>query len=623
MTHTVSRHAIAASRPLVLALAIASALSSSAFAQTAPDRVIVTASRTPQSAEDVLSDYEVIDAEEIAQAGQRSIVDLLQQKRGIEITRTGGVGNTSSVFIRGAANSQSVVLVDGVRIGSSTIGGATWETIPLSQVDHIEIVYGPLSSLYGADAMGGVIQIFTKQGDGGPHINAAAGVGSYKTRNLEASINGSNGSDTKFRYALQAARETSDGFSASKPGAGTYTYNPDKDGYTRESASGRFSVEYVKGHEAGFNFINSKLDAQFDAGLGHDDRMVQKLENYALFSRDKFAPNWTSYAQLSQSSDKSFTDASFGQSDVNTKQTQATWQNDIVLGANVLQLVAERREEKVDPADAVQAGKRTTKSFATSYQLKEGSHLASIALRYDNSSQFGSHTTGSVEYGYRLSSQLRVNASYGTSFRAPTFNDLYYPGYGISSNKPEQGKNLEAGLRFDDGTTRASAVYYHNRITDLINYAFVCPIEQPTHPYGCAYNVDQALLTGLSLAGDTRFGNLTLRATLDLQDPRDETSDKRLARRAKKHGSIGTEYGVDAYSVGAELVFSGERYDDAGNNNRLGGYGLLNLYANYEFSPGWKAFARWNNVMDKNYELARNYATPGSNVFVGVRYAMK
>ncbi|HYD78634.1 MAG TPA: TonB-dependent receptor [Paucimonas sp.] len=623
MTHNVSRHALAASAPLALALAVASVFPSAACAQSTAERVVVTAARMPQSAKDVLSDHLVITAEEIELAGQGSITDLLQQKRGIEITRTGGVGNTASVFIRGAANAQNVVLVDGVRIGSSTLGGATWETIPLSQVERIEIVYGPLSSLYGADAMGGVIQIFTKQGDGAPRLSAAAGVGGFKTRNLEAGIGGSTGVATTFRYALQAARETSDGFSASKPGAGLYTYNPDKDGYTRESASGRIGVEYAKGHEAGISFINSKLDVQFDAGAGHDDRMIQKLENVAFHSKNRFAPNWSSRLQLARSADKGYTDASYGRSDINTKQTQASWQNDIAFGTDVLQLVAERRVEKVEPATAAQAGKRTTNSFAGSYQLKRGSHLASASLRHDRNSQFGSHSTGSLEYGYRFAEAWRANVSYGTSFRAPTFNDLYYPGYGVASNRPESGKNAEVGLHYNTGATHASAVYYRNRFTDLITYAPVCPVEQSTHPYGCAYNVNEAVLSGWSLSADTKLGNLALRAAFDLQDPRDKTTDKLLPRRAKKHGSLGAEYGAHAYKVGAELVFSGARFDDFGNRNRLAGYGLLNLYANYQFALGWNLFGRWNNVADKDYELARNYATPGSNVFVGVRYSMK
>jgi vitamin B12 transporter len=335
------------------------------------------------------------------------------------------------------------------------------------------------------------------------------------------------------------------------------------------------------------------------------------------------SPHWTSQLQLAQSADKSRTDASYGKSTTDTTQTQLGWQNDFTFGTDVLQVVADHREEKVDSTTAGISGKRITNSLAASYQLRRGAHLASAALRNDHSSQYGSHTTGSVEYGYRISQQLRANASYGTSFRAPSFNELYYPNYGFASNKPEKSKNAETGLYYSEGSTRASAVYYRNRVTDLLVYAPVCPVEQATHQFGCAYNVDQALLTGLSLAADSKFGDIGVHGSLDFQDPHDETTGKRLARRARRHGSVAVDYGVAVYKVGAELVFAGDRFDDIGNNNRLGGYGLLNLYASYELAPSWSLFGRWNNATGKNYELARNYATPGSNVFVGVRYAMK
>lgn len=618
-----------AAKPLAIALAVAAAFSSPAVvAQTSQDNalspIVVTASRTPQSAKDVLSDNIVITAEEIARSGHTSLTDLLQQKRGIELTRTGGIGNTASVFIRGAENRQSIVLIDGVRIGSSTAGGATWETIPLSQVDHVEIVYGPLSSLYGADAMGGVIQIFTKQGDGAPRANVSAGAGSFGTRNVQAGVAGATSGDMKLRYAIQAAHEEADGFSASKPGPGAFAFNPDKDGYKRDSVSGQLGFDLAKGHELGFTFLQSRLNAQFDAGPGYDDRTVQKLENVALYSKNKFLPAWTSHLQLSQSADKSSTDAAaYGKSDIDTRQTNISWQNDIAFGTDVLQLVLERREEKVDTTLTGLAGKRTTNSAAASYQLKQGNHLASVAIRNDNSSQFGTHATGSIDYGYRITTALRANASIGTSFRAPTFNELYYPGFGIASNKPEKGKNAEAGLYYDAGDAQLSVVYYRNRITDLLVYMPVCPVETATHPFGCQYNVDQALLTGVSLGASTRLGRFTVRGSLDVQDPRDETTDQRLTRRARQHGSIGIEYGAHAVNAGAELVFSGARYDDFANLNRLGGYGVLNLHASYDFAPNWSVFGRWNNVTDKNYELARNFATPGSNLFVGVRYGMK
>lgn len=626
MILTPSRIAAASATPLALALNVAFnlALPASALAQTADkklDAVLVTATRSPQVAVDVLSDNVVIGAEDIARSGETTLVGLLQRQRGIEIARNGGPGTAASLFIRGTNNNQSLVLVDGVRVGSSTTGGANWSAIPLSQIDHIEVVYGPLSSLYGADALGGVVQIFTKQGDGAPAPTVAVGAGSNGLRAAEAGISGAAGSGTILRYAVRAAHEEADGFSATKPGA--YGYNPDKDGYKNDSVSGRLSAEWARGHEFGVTFLSNRIDSQFDNGTTFNDRNVQRVQTVALFSKDKFAPNWTSIAQLSQSDDKLDSIVASGTTHFNTRQNGLSWQNDIVLGTDLLQLIAERREEKVDTSTAALNRERDTNSLAAAYQLRRGAHLLAASLRNDNSAQFGSKATGGIAYGYRLSSSVRVNASYGTSFRAPTFNELYYPAYGTPANKPEQGKNAEAGIYFEDGTATLSAVVYRNRITDLIVSTPVCPVDVATHPYGCAYNVNHALLTGLTLGARTVFGHTTLRGSLDWQDPRDETTDRILARRARVHGTVGVEQAAGPLLVGADLTLSGKRFDDPANANVLGGYGLLDLHASYDLGPNWSLVGRWNNVLDKKYELVRNYATAGSNVFVGLRYGMR
>lgn len=617
-----------ARKPLALVSAMTLCTLSPAIAQTNNDKplapVVVTASRFAQDTKDVLSDNVIITAEEIQRSGQTSLVGLLQQKQSIQIVTNGGPGSTSSVFTRGTDNKQSIVLIDGVRTSSLTAGGATWSAIPLAQIDHIEIVYGPLSSLYGADAVGGVIQIFTKRGQGAPRFTASAGIGSEATRIFDMGVSGASGDDHTFRYAISAAHEKSDGFSATKPAAGPYSFNPDRDGYEKDSVSGQFSIDLAKGHELGVRFLHSRLDAQFDAGPGYDDRNQQEIGSTALYSNNRILPWWNSQLQLSQSTDKSYTNSlSYGKSHFDSKQTNLSWQNDLALGPDVVQLVSEHRKDEVDSSTSGLNRDRTNNAIGASYQLNRGNHLASVGLRNDDNSQFGSKVTGSVGYGYWLTSALRANASYGTSFRAPTFNDLYYPGYGIASNKPEQGKNSEMALHYDDGTAQLNAVYYRNRITDLLTFAYPCPIDAATHKYGCTFNVKQATLSGLSLSGSARTGRFTVKGSLDFLDPHDDSSDKTLARRAKRHGSMALEHRSGAINTGAELLFSGERFDDAKNKNRLGGYGLLNLYASYDFAPSWSVFGRWNNVLDKDYELAKNYATAGSSLFVGVRYAMK
>lgn len=619
-------------KPLALSLALAAAFPSSiVLAQTATvgaaSSVVITAGRQTQAAKDVLADNVVITAEDIAKSGAASVVDLLQQQRGIEITRNGGPGTSASVFLRGGSNAQNVVLIDGVRIGSSTTGGATWSSIPLSQIDRIEVVYGPLSSLYGADAMGGVIQIFTKKGTGDITPTVSAGLGSYGTRKLQAGIFGSV--TDNLSLSLNVARQESDGFSATKPGIGAGSYNADKDGYKLDSFNGRLVWEISKGYELGVSVLNSRNDAQYDSGATSDDHNIGKLETVAVFGRGKFTDIWSASLQIAQTADKGFS-TGFGSSQIDTRQDSINFQNDIRIGKDVLQLVAETREEKVDsvsgfnraPTKGINGTKRTTNSFAASYVLKQDAHLASASIRNDRSSQYGSNTTGSVAYGYRFTDALRVNASYGTSFRAPTYNELYYPGYGVASNKPEKAKNAEIGIYFEQGDTQLSAVYYQNKATELLVSAGSgdCPAG---YTFGCAKNVNKATLSGLTMGGTTRFADLTLRASIDIQDPKDDTTNKRLARRSKQHGTLAAEYSFANAKVGVETIYSGDRYDDAANNRLLSSYNLLNLYATYEVAKNTTVLARWNNALNKDYELAKNYATAGSNVFVGVNYGFK
>lgn len=626
MTFTVLRHAALSSLALAIAAPSTAQTITANSASSASNAVIVTATRTPQLARDVISDTVIIGAEEIGRSGAGSITDLLQRQRGIEIARNGGPGTNSSVFIRGANSNQSLVLVDGVRIGSSTSGAANWSAIPLQAIERIEIVYGPLSTLYGADAIAGVIQIFTRKGAGTPSVSAFAGAGSDATREFDASVFGATGGEHSFSYALSAGKEKSDGFSSTKPASSSF--NADDDGYDRENAAGQFAFQLAKGHEAGLLFLHSRLYSQFDSGKSaYNTHSDQKLQNIGAYLRSQILPHWHSNLQIGESRDEAISDpgTASGYSQINSKQTDINWQHDFRIGEDTLQLLFGHRKEEVLSSSTPQLGKdRTTKSVAAAYSLKRGAHLVSISARNDDSSQYGSKATGAAGYGYRIGSALRVNASVGTSFRAPTFNELYYPGYGVPDNKPEKGRNAEAGLHYDDGAMQWGAVYYRNRLEDMLVNTTPCPIKDPkTYAFGCAYNVNQATLEGLSLSASRKLGALLVSASADWQDPKDETTGKSLARRSKRHGNVALEYALGKLTAGAELQVSGPRFDDAANRNRLGGYGLLNLVASYQFAPEWSALLRWNNVADKNYEVARNYATSGSTVFAGLRYGIR
>lgn len=613
MTSPVTRHAAVAS----LALAVAAPAVQAQVQAPVLNSVIVTATRTPQLARDVVADTLSISAEEVARSGAGSITELLQRQRGIEVTRNGGPGTNAGVFLRGANSNQVVVLVDGVRIGSATSGAAAWNAIPLSAIDRIEVVYGPLSTLYGADAIGGVVQIFTKKGEGSLALNAAVLAGSHGARAGSAGVAGRAGD---VSYALSAGKERDDGFSATLPSSSSY--NKDDDGFERKHATGQLTWQVAPGHELGALFLHSDLEADFDSGATVRAYSTQKLGTVAVFARNRLADIWNMTTQYSESRDKSgsFTSSA---SQIDTKQSTFTWQHDVALGQDTLQLLGEHRKEEVESNNAAVARERSTTSWAASYNMKRGDHLLAAAARNDDSSQYGSKSTGSLGYGYRILPGLRASASYGTSFRAPTFNELYFPGYGLPTNRPEKGRNSEIGLHFERNGTTASAVAYRNRLTDLLVNLNPCPIKDPAYKSGCAYNVNRAMLEGVSLAASQQLGSFTLTANADLQNPHDEATGKQLVRRAKRHGNLALEYTAGSVRGGAEWQVSASRFDDTANRNRLGGYGLLNLYAAWDFVPSWTATLRWNNVADKHYELARNYATSGSTVYAGLRYAYK
>jgi vitamin B12 transporter len=626
MHFPVSRQAAA----FALALAAPTAFAADSAPDSAPETVVVTATRTPERADRVIADTTVIGSDEIARAGAGSVADVLARQRGIEIVRNGGPGASTSVFLRGANSNQVVVLVDGVRIGSSTTGAASWNAIPLAAIDHIEVVYGPLSTLYGADAIGGVVQIFTRRSEGAAQLGASVGGGTYGTRQLDAALHGASGGDHGVSYAFGVAHEEAGGFSATRPGA--YGYNPDDDGYSRNSANGRIAMRLAEGHEAGVQFLKSRLRAQYDNGAASfDARNIQDIDSYAVFLNDRFLPDWRSSLQWARSNDKL---GSFGgaapadTSQIATRQDEASWQNTIAIGADTLQLlVGHRKESVLSTSGATTAPSplnrsRVTNSVAASYDLRRGSHLVDLSARNDHS-VYGSKTTGAAGYGYEFSRDLRASASVGTSFRAPTFNELYYPGYGLASNKPEQGRNAEAGLRYQVSGVELQATYYRNRLTDMIVSVTPCPGRTGS----CAYNVNHALLEGLTLSATSRIRNVDLRASADLQDPRDETTGKQLARRARRHvnlsASHSANYSAGQLESGIELQASGQRFDDAANKNRLGGYGLLNLYTSWRFGPDWSLLVRLDNAADKRYELARNYGTAGRSWFAALRYGIR
>lgn len=642
--------------------------------QNAMNPIIVTATRSPTKASDVLADNVIIGPEEIQQAAQTTLVELLQRQRGIEISSYGGGGAPASVFLRGTNNAQSLVLIDGIRIESALFGGATWSTIPLQLIDHIEIIYGPQSSLYGADAMGGVVQIFTKKGDGPLQFSASTGYGTYGTSISDVSLYGSTQGEQKIRYSIGASQETSQGFNAIANN-NFYKQNgfpypaPQNTGYTKSSGTGNLSQEWSKGQEIGLQFLVSRLKNQaqisdyiddYHSNVPYISTDISNLNTFAAYSKNQITVNWKSFFQIAQSEDIGQGNYFYSNPSTKTNQTIYTWQNDIAIGKDLLQLLAERREQKINaqfisldpntwygvfPSNLIQT--RITNSVAASYQFKRDDHLTNIAIRNDSISGYTPQTTGSISYGYFFTKQWRANANYGTGFKPPSIYELYYPNYGNLNLLPEKSKNTEIGLHYENGSSDTHLVAYNNTISNLIQTTYVAS-GSCTNPLvnGCATNYGVVKISGISLGNSTRVNNLSIKSSIDQQNPIIQTDSVNssgtvvtqagtvLPKRARLFGNASVEYQQGKVTVGAGGTFSGQRYDPArvGNyityvpastSGAMGGYAIFNLYANYDLEKDWSLFGRWNNVFNKDYQLSYGYNTPGSNVFVGLRYAMK
>lgn len=597
--------------------ALAQTTANPASSATVLGPVVVTAARTEQLLSDTLGDVSVIDSETLAQSGQSSLADVLRREHGIEFVTNGGPHNATSVFMRGASTSQTLVLLDGQRTGSVTATGASFNVIPVSSIERIEIIRGAASSLYGADAIGGVINIITKKGaTTAPFsVNGAIGAGSYNTRKLEAGVSGNDGI---LSYGFQASHATSDGFSSRR--AMGSSYNPDQDGYSLDAINGNVALNWKRGQKLEATFFHSYLNGQYDSRRNADDRTVSRVEGMALTSTNRITDRWTSRLRYGETVDKS-RDITATTSEFGTRQQQVSWQNDLAFAAGQhLSIAAEHLNEHVSSTSytANTPNTRRTNSITGVYRGDFGPHHAQLSLRHDDSSQYGGNTSGNISYGYDMSRAWQITGAAGTGFRAPSFNELYFPGYGQDAVMPERSRNLEAGLRYRDGGTDAGVTVYRNKVNNLISSMTPCPV--PGYPFGCAYNVDRAVLEGVTLTAGQQFGATNLRASLDLQDPHDAKTGNQLARRAEQILRVDAEHRIGKVLLGAELFASGHRYDNLANTTRLGGYTVLNLRVAYDITRDIQAQVRWNNVADKDYELARGYGTPGSNVFFNLVY---
>lgn len=598
-----------------LALALGVVFLSTAHAETLPEYVgetiVVTPTRVAERSAAVVGDITVITAEDIAAAGQTSLLELLQAQPGLEITQEGGAGANAALRIRGGNSGHTLVLVDGLRVGSATVGTTPLESIGLEHVERIEILRGPASSLYGADAVAGVVQVFTRQGGGKPRLSTSLGGGSHGLVQGRATYSG-EAAATRFSVGAGYSR-TDGGFSSARPGS--WDYHPDDDGDEKRSVHVKVDHAVNDRHRIGFGGTANRDTVEYDAGTA-DDIARNDVNSLSAWWKGRLSQKWTSQlrAGLGQNHTENFSlGTSTGRFD--TDQAQYLWQNDFALTGGSLTASLERNEEEVDASTVYTRTRRSVNAGQLGYLKQWAAHTVQASLRHDDYSDFGGHTTGTAAYAHALGAAWRASASYGTSFKAPTFNDMYWPVtpwyQGNPDLQPERGRNLELALRYQERADSLGLIAYRNRVEDLIVYDWLTATMQ---------NVDRATLEGITLDGATEAAGMRVRASVDWQQPTDDDTGKVLTYRARRHGTLDLSKAIGRWELGTTLVASSSRYVDAANTRHLPGYARLDVRAHYRIAREWRALLRVNNVLDSDYQLVAGYNTPGVNGMLSLEY---
>ncbi len=574
--------------------------------------VIVTATRTEQPIDQTLSQSVVISREDIERAGTLTLAEILQRFAGLEIRSNGGAGQPASVFMRGANSNHTLVLVDGLRVNSATAGATALEHIPIENIERIEVVRGGLSGLYGADALGGVIQVFTRK-DAKPRLDASFGTGAPSATRLAVGI---ASTEKSTALVFDAGINDTRGASATNPRVPFGLYNPDRDPYRQSFASIRIAQTLWQGETVTLSAWQSRGEANYDSGPGKA-KNTQTLKGAQLISENTLGPNWNSRLSVGRTEDDSFADEPFG-GRFATRHEQASWLNTFKTPYGHMNAGAEFRREKVEATVAYTTATRETASVFAGYLERLYGGQFEFSVRRDEVDGKERKNTGSFAYGYDLTPTLRAHVRGARAFRMPSYNDLYYPGFSNPDLKAEDADQREAGLRGSFSGWNVGAVRFSNQIRGLIAVVY----NAATDSFSLT-NIGRADIRGWEYDVAGRTMGVHVRASLTHQKPLDRDTGKQLRSRARLFGSVDLTTTRGAWSYGVNIAGAGHRFDSRTEDaaTRMGGYVLLSANAGYQVDKRWKLEVTGNNLTNKRYDLAQGYETPRRSVFVNARVA--
>ena len=591
--------------------------SAGAQAQSDAATVVVTATRTNQSIDDALSAVTIITRADIEARQATSVQELLTGEAGVQISNNGGLGKATALFLRGTDADQVLVLVDGVKLTSATLGTTAFEYLPVEEIERIEIVRGPRSSLYGSEAVGGVIQIFTRRGHGEPQLTASAGGGSHNTENASA---GFSGSTSGLSYSASSSYLGSDGYVSCRgtpvpPGGGCFTFDFTPDGFHNASQSARIGYDFSDTSNVEVTALRAQGGTRFAGTFVNHESFVQQTAGVTA--------RWSPLSSLhltiraGQSRDEARDDLnSVPQSRFDTLHSQGTLQADWQLEPqHLLTLGTDAQRDSVASSVGYAVSSRRDIGGFLEYQGGFASERFSISARHDDNEQFGGQATGSAAWSHRFAGGRRLTASFGSAFRAPTFNELYYPFFGNPALRPEHSRSAELGLDGSRADAQWSLHTFETRVKDLIAF------DSSFLPA----NIGTAVIRGAEGQVIARRAASTASLIVTWLDPRNRTPGSAeggnlLPRRARLSSRLELGHQWASVHFTARLNAVGRRFEDLANTQRLGGYITLDLLGSFAPAQQWSVEAKLANVSGRRYETAKFYPQDARTGWITLRY---
>lgn len=573
--------------------------------------IVVTAARNAQALPDTLPQTTLFDRRAIEDSSATDLAGLLQLAPGVQITRNGGAGQTAGLFMRGASIAQTLVMIDGVRVDAASLGATQIAQIPLDQVERVEVVNGNVSALYGSSAIGGVVQVFTR--DGGTHpprFTLDGEYGSYHTQRQHAGVNGALDAAGATTFSVDASRMKTDGFSSID--SNRVPVNPNANGTFNESVSASLKHRFTPGWDAGIRYFQSLSKTSFDNPFGmptdlNDER--DRVGQVSVFVNGSLTERWNTHLNVAQGADRSQILANGRQtSRYDTTNDQLDWQNDYAIAAGHKLVFGYQHVNQDLDASGFTTPVRHVNSGYAGYNGELGRNEVQLNLRRDQYSDFGGANSYFIGYGYRFTDHWKAIVNYSDAFRAPTFNDLYFPFSGDPSLKPERAHSLEAALQYASpalGVTRVTA--FQTRYRNLIQYALA------GNGLYVAQNVGRAKVQGIEASWSGHVGRTDVRASFTFQNPVDEVSVRDLTRRPRRFATVLANHSFGGWRIGGQWLLTGARHD---NGQPLGGHSVVNLSARYNITPSWYVAARVENLFDKDYETLYTYNTPKRGAYL-------